>query len=86
MAKTTGFTPTAATQEVMDLIAHISIASEIDRNVEGMKGSLDHYLKSLTPRQRVMWRHFQNTAKRVREDVLKLMEADGWDKKGSANG
>jgi hypothetical protein len=80
------FTPTAATQEVIDLIAHISIVSEINRNVEGMKGSLDHYLKSLTPRQRAIWEHVQNTTQRVRKDILALMEADGWNKKGSTDG
>jgi D-alanyl-D-alanine dipeptidase len=80
MARTARFTPKAETQEAMELIAHITIASDFDRNIEGMKGSLDCFLKKLTPRQRAMWEHFQKTAKRVREDLMAMMKADGWDK------
>lgn len=71
------FKPTVGQQEVIDVLAHILIMSELDKNVPGCKGMLDGYLnKTLTERQRSVFEAFQAHTKKVRKRLVKLMKQD----------
>jgi hypothetical protein len=71
------FKPTVATQELIDVLAHILIMSDLDKNCPGCKGMLDAYLnKTLTQRQRAIFEAFQAHTKKVRKRLAELMEQD----------
>jgi|GEM_PF-703688 len=65
-------TLSAPQKEIIDVFAHVMVASDIDKNVEGMAGFLDSYLKeTMTPKQQAIWQALLNRSTQVRKDMLK---------------
>ncbi|WP_322521167.1 hypothetical protein SR882_10360 [Guyparkeria halophila] len=64
-------------EEVVDALAHVYVAEDIDRNVAGLNGFFDHYQrKTMTPTQRHIWERFQERVHEVRRDMLRLMKEE----------
>jgi hypothetical protein len=64
-------------REVIDVLAHILAASEIARNVEGMEGFFESYLKDgLTPRQQDIWKVLQDRTRQVKKDICAMLKEE----------
>jgi hypothetical protein len=64
-------------KEVIDVLAHIMAAGEISRNVEGMEGFFNDYLKKgLTPSQQAIWKALQDRTHQVKKDLCKMLKEE----------
>lgn len=64
-------------QEVIDVLAHVMAAGDIARNVEGMEGFFESYLKDgLTPRQQDIWKVLQGRARQVKKDICMILKEE----------
>lgn len=71
------FKPTAGQKEVIDVLAHILVMAELEKNVPGTKGMFQSYIdKTLTVRQKGIYDALQSRCKAVRKDIAKLMKQD----------
>lgn len=67
-------------REIIDVIAHIAVMGEIDKNVEGMSGVLDRYInKTLTNRQRAIYIALQDRITLAKKDMSKMAKEDRTD-------
>lgn len=64
----------ACEREVISVMAHVTMALELDRNVEGLAGFAKFYLDSLTPKQRHIWESFKKRLPEVKKDMAKLLK------------
>lgn len=64
----------ACEREVINVMAHVMMALELDRNVEGMAGFAKFYLDGLTPKQRHIWESFKKRLPEVKKDMAKLLK------------
>ena len=60
--------------EVIIVMAHVTMALEIDQNVEGIAGFAKFYVDGLTPKQRHIWDSFKNRLPEVKKDMAKLLK------------
>lgn len=61
------FIPTKGQAEVLDVLAHLYLAAEFDKNVQGMAGYFEHYQQNgLTARQRSIWEALKDQIAQVR--------------------
>lgn len=65
-----------AQQAAISVIAHLIWASQIQRNVQGMAGFEQHWLKKQTPHDRALVEFFQAELKRIPGDMAKMMEEE----------
>lgn len=64
-------------KEIIEVIAHIAVMGEIDKNVEGMSGVLDGYInKTLTSKQRAIYQALQARIVTVKKDMVRLYKED----------
>lgn len=64
-------------KEIIDVIAHVCVMSDIATNVEGMSGVFDHYLnKTMTSKQRLIYRALQDRIIAVKKDMLRMAKED----------
>lgn len=71
------FKPNKSQAEVIDVLAHIAVMKDIDKNVTGFSGIFDHYINnSLTPRQRGIYQVLQDRIKGVRKDMAAMAKQD----------
>jgi hypothetical protein len=72
-------------QQIIDVLAHIMAAGEIARNVEGMEGFFDEYLKKgLTPSQQAIWKALQDRSRQVKKDLCQMLKEEREQEKGRA--
>ena len=70
------FTPNKSQLELMYVLAHILIASQVE-SVDGGKGFMNDFIKnSLTNKQQAMWSEFQRYSNKIKQDFLAMMEKD----------
>lgn len=65
-----------AQKDAVSVIAHAFWASQVENNVPGMKGYEAAWLKAQTPHGRALVEFFKAELKRIRRDVVKMMEAE----------
>lgn len=67
-------------REIIEVIAHIAVMGEIDKNVEGMSGVLDGYInKTLTSKQRAIYQALQDRIVTVKKDMVRLSKEEWTD-------
>lgn len=67
----------APQREIIEVIANIAVMGELDKNVEGMSGVLDHYISNtLTSKQRAIYQALQDRIVMVKEDLLQMSKED----------
>jgi hypothetical protein len=77
MAKKKPFKPTAAQAEIIDVLAHVLIMKDIDKNVPGFQGAFDQYFNgSLNDQQRGIYSEFLSHVKNARKDLVELFKQD----------
>lgn len=75
MAK--AFKPTKEQAEIFNVLAHVLIMSNIDKNVQGLQGVFDQYFNnSLTDRERGIYSEFQSHVKETRKELLEMFKQD----------
>jgi|LakWasMet16_LOW5_FD_contig_21_1197257_length_1202_multi_6_in_0_out_0_3 hypothetical protein len=67
----------APQREIIEVIAHIAVMGELDKNVEGMSGVLERYInKTLTSKQRAIYQALQDRIVTVRKDLLRMTKEE----------
>ncbi|MEX0732855.1 MAG: hypothetical protein WED00_05740 [Aquisalimonadaceae bacterium] len=62
---------------VLDTLAHIYVVDDMAKNMTGLAGFSDHYLKHvLTPHQQRLWQAFVDRIPEIRKDMLRLLEEE----------
>lgn len=65
-----------ATEHALNVIAHVVMASDMSKNVKGMEGFRDHYMKQLPAADRAIFRRFETTLKEAYADAARLLQED----------
>ena len=67
----------APQQEIIDLIAHITVMSDVQKNIDGLDGILSFYINDrLTSRQRAIYQALQDRIVTVKKDMLRMAKED----------
>ena len=75
MSRSTTFIPSRPQAEILNVLSRIFMASRLAADVDGHGDFFDHYLDhELTPRQRAIWRAFQDHVRVAQSDAAWLME------------
>jgi hypothetical protein len=68
------------TTKELNLLANWELVRETDKNVAGMKGLADHFIKGLPAKDRRLVKRWEEIRIGVIDDFLAKAEADGWGK------
>ena len=71
-----------ATEEALDVIAHVCMAQELDKNVKGMAGFSAFYRKQMTAKQRQIMNHLQRLSKLAYRNLAEAFERENQAKNG----
>ena len=63
-----------ATEHALNVIAHVVMASDMSKNVKGMEGFRDHYMKQMPAADRAIFRRFDNVLKKAYADTARLLQ------------
>lgn len=74
--KKAAFKPNATQLEVLNILAHCTLAATFDQNIDGMKGYMETYLAALEPRQRDIWQAFKDQCVHVKKEFVRLADED----------
>ena len=67
----------APQQEIIDLIAHITVMRDVQKNIDGLDGILSFYINDrLTSRQRAIYQALQDRIVTVKKDMLRMAKED----------
>jgi hypothetical protein len=67
-------------REIIDVIAHVAVMGELDKNVEGMSGVLDKYInETMTTKERLIYRALQDRIIVVKKDTLRMAKEEWTD-------
>lgn len=66
------------TDHELELIATFEMALGISKNVKGMEGFVDYFIKRRPFNDRRLIHRYLATKEAIREDFLKQAEQDGW--------
>ncbi len=67
---------TASAERALSIIAHLSMASRFDKDVEGMTGFLEFYKKRLSRQDKEVFKRFDELCKQAAKDLVKMLEQD----------
>lgn len=66
---------TKSQTEIIDTLAHINVALDISRNVEGFGDFFQHYIdNAMTDKQRQIWRCFQSRIPEIKQDFARQLK------------
>ncbi len=69
----------AATEDALDVIAHVAMAHDMAKNIPGMEGFADFYEKSLPVHSKAILSRFRALRRKAHQDLARLIEKDGVD-------
>lgn len=67
---------TASAERALSIIAHLSMASRLDKNVLGMTGLLEFYKKQMSRQDMEVFERFDELCKQAARDLGKMLEQD----------
>lgn len=66
----------AATENALSVIAHIMMAHQLAKDVEGMSGFSDFYRKQMPAKDREILKHFERLSKQAYRDLANALKKD----------
>lgn len=66
----------AATEHALSVVAHAGMANGISKNVEGMKGFLEFWLKEQSAKDREIVDHFHKLSTKANKDLSAMLAKD----------
>ncbi|MEY4593568.1 MAG: hypothetical protein RIR18_2463 [Pseudomonadota bacterium] len=66
----------AATDHALSVIAHVSMAQGMTKNVKGMDGFAEFYKKQMPPKDKEVMRRFEAFCQKAHVDLSKMLQQE----------